>query len=116
MTAKTMDNHNRWRSKTVAFRMSPEEANQLDAFVQMSGLSKQDYLIQRALQQEVVVNGNPRVYKGLRIRMDAIHENLQRISAERFIDDELFDRVEQTITIMRGMMKETNYKEESDDP
>ena len=35
MTAKTMDNHNRWRSKTVAFRMSPEEANQLDDFVQM---------------------------------------------------------------------------------
>ena len=44
MTAKTMDNHNRWRSKTVAFRMSPEETNQLDAFVQMSGLPKQDYL------------------------------------------------------------------------
>ena len=35
MTAKTMDNHNRWRSKTVAFRMSPEEAGQLDAFVQI---------------------------------------------------------------------------------
>ena len=113
MTAKTMDNHNRWRSKTVAFRMSPEEANQLDAFVQMSGLPKQDYLIQRALRREVVVQGNPRVYKGLRIQMEAIHEELQRISAERFIDDELLDRVEQTITIMRGMMEETNqYKEE----
>ena len=116
MTAKTMDNHNRWRSKTVAFRMSPEESNQLDAFVQMSGLPKQDYLIQRALQREVIVQGNPRVYNGLRIQMEAVHEELQRISVERFIDDELLDRVEQTITIMRGMMKETNYKEESDDP
>lgn len=110
MTAKTMDNHNRWRSKTVAFRMSPEEANQLDAFVQMSGLPKQDYLIQRALQREVVVVGNPRVYKGLRIQMGAIHDDLQRISAERFIDDELLDRVEQIITIINHM------KEESDDP
>ena len=113
MTAKTMDNHNRWRSKTVAFRMSPEEANQLDAFVQMSGLPKQDYLIQRALQREVVVIGNPRVYKGLRIQMEAIHDELQRIAANRFVDDELLDRVEQTITIMQGMMEETNqYKEE----
>ena len=103
MTAKTMDNHNRWRSKTVAFRMSPEEANQLDAFVQMSGLPKQDYLIQRALQREVVVQGNPRVYKGLRIQMEAIHDDLQRISAERFIDDELLDRVEQAITILNAM-------------
>ena len=117
MTAKTMDNHNRWRSKTVAFRMSPEEVNQLDAFVQMSGLPKQDYLIQRALQREVIVQGNPRVYKGLRIQMEAIHDDLQSINAERFIDDELLDRVEQTITIMRGMMEETNQdKEEFNDP
>ena len=110
MTAKTMDNHNRWRSKTVAFRMSPEEANQLDAFVQMSGLPKQDYLIQRALQRDVVVIGNPRVYKGLRIQMETIHTELQRIGTNRFIDDELLDRVEQITTIMKSM------KEESDDP
>ena len=108
MTAKTMDNHNRWRSKTVAFRMSPEEADQLDAFVQMSGLPKQDYLIQRALQREVVVIGNPRVYKGLRIQMEAIHKELQRVSTERFIDDELLDRVEQITIIMRSMKEDAN--------
>ena len=108
MTAKTMDNHNRWRSKTVAFRMSPEEANQLDAFVQMSGLPKQDYLIQRALQREVVVVGNPRVYKGLRIQMEGIHNELQRINTERFIDDELLDRVEQITIIMRSMKEDAN--------
>ena len=108
MTAKTMDNHNRWRSKTVAFRMSPEEADQLDAFVQMSGLPKQDYLIQRALQREVVVIGNPRVYKGLRIQMEAIYNELQRISTERFIDDELLGRVEQITIIMKSMKEDAN--------
>ena len=108
MTAKAMDNHNRWRGKTVAFRMSPEEANQLDAFVQMSGLPKQDYLIQRALQREVVVIGNPRVYKGLRIQMEAIHDDLQRISTERFVDDELLDRVEQITIIMKSMKEDAN--------
>ena len=108
MTAKTMDNHNRWRSKTVAFQMSPEEANQLDAFVQMSGLPKQDYLIQRALQREVVVIGNPRVYKGLRIQMEEVHNDLQRISTERFIDDELLDRVEQITIIMKSMKEDAN--------
>ena len=110
MSAKAKDEHNRWRNKTVAFRMSPEEAGQLDAFVQMSGLPKQDYLIQRALQREVVVVGNPRVYKGLRIQMETIHTELQRIGTNRFIDDELLDRVEQITTIMKSM------KEESDDP
>lgn len=43
--------------------MSPEENDQLDAFVQMSGLTKQDYLIQRVLQRDVVVIGNPRVQR-----------------------------------------------------
>ena len=108
MTAKTMDNHNRWRSKTVAFRMSPEEASQLDAFVQMSGLPKQDYLIQWALQREVVVVGNPRVYKGLRIQMEASHKELQRIAANRFVDDELLDRVEQITIIMKSMKEDAN--------
>ena len=88
--------------------MSPEEASQLDAFVQMSGLPKQDYLIQRALQREVVVIGNPRVYKGLRIQMEAIHKELQRISTESFIDDELLDRVEQITIIMRSMKEDAN--------
>ena len=108
MTAKTMDNHNRWRSKTVAFRMSPEEADQLDAFVQMSGLPKQDYLIQRALQREVVVIGNPRVYKGLRIQMEAIYKELQRIAANCFVDDDLLDRVEQIPISMKSMKEDAN--------
>ena len=108
MSAKTKDDHNRWRNKTVAFRMSPEAANQLDAFVQMSGLPKQDYLIQRALQREVVVVGNPRVYKGLRIQMEAIYKELQRISTESFIDDELLDRVEQITIIMKSMKEDAN--------
>ena len=110
MSAKVKDDHNRWRSKTVAFRMSPEEANQLNAFVQMSGLPKQDYLIQRTLQREVVVIGNPRVYKGLKNQMEAIYAELRRIEANRFIDDELLDRLEQAITIMERM------KEACDDP
>ena len=42
--------------------------------------------------------------------MEAIHNELQRISEERFIDDELLDRVEQITTSLKGM------KEESDDP
>ena len=58
MSAKNRDEHNRWRNKTVAFRMSPEEAKLLDEFVKLSGLNKQDYLISRVLQREVVVQGN----------------------------------------------------------
>ena len=55
---------------------------------------------------------NHAVYKGLRIQMEAIHNDLQRISTERFIDDELLDRVEQITTIMRSMLEESNQNKE----
>ena len=44
MSAKNLDTHNRWRNKTVAFRVSPEENKQIDAAVRLSGLTKQDYI------------------------------------------------------------------------
>ena len=42
MSAKNLDNHNRWRSKTIAFRVSPEENEQIEIAVRLSGLTKQD--------------------------------------------------------------------------
>ena len=42
MSLKNKDEHNRWRSKTIAFRVSPEEWEQIERYVQLSGLTKQD--------------------------------------------------------------------------
>ena len=42
MSLKNRDEHNRWRKKTVAFRVSPEEDKQIETYVQLSGLTKQD--------------------------------------------------------------------------
>ena len=66
MSKKNYDNHNRWRNKTVAFRVSSEEDLQLETMVKLTGLTKQDYIIRRLLERDVVVQGNPRVYKALR--------------------------------------------------
>ena len=59
--------------------MSPEESRLLDDFVSVSGLNKQDYLISRVLQRNVIVQGNPRVYKGLRNKLDDIYSELIRM-------------------------------------
>lgn len=53
MSAKNLDKHNRWRNKTVAFRVSPEEDSQIETAVKLTGLTKQDYIIRRLLCQEV---------------------------------------------------------------
>ena len=60
MSLKNRDEHNRWRSKTVAFRVSPEEDAQIERYVQLSGLTKQDYITRRLTHKDVVVYGNPR--------------------------------------------------------
>ena len=44
MSAKNRDNHYRWRNRTVAFRVSPEEDKLIERFVKLSRLTKQDYI------------------------------------------------------------------------
>ncbi|MEW6960263.1 plasmid mobilization protein, partial [Trueperella pyogenes] len=79
MSAKNLDNHNRWRSKTIAFRVSPEENEQIEIAVRLSGLTKQDYITRRLLDRAVVVQGNPRVYKALRDQLAAVLGELRLI-------------------------------------
>lgn len=106
MSVKNRDNKNRWRNKTVAFRMSPEEDEQLEIFVKLSGLTKQDYIIRRILKKDVVVQGNSRVFKALRNRFDLVLEELQRIEAGAGVDDELLDVIRIMTQIMDGMRED----------
>ena len=102
MSRKVTDAQGRWRSKTVSFRMSPEENALLDSYAQLSGMTKQDYIIARLLQKEIVVHGNPRVYKALKDRMDAVLNELQRLNAGDHPSPETLEE----IGLMTNMMKE----------
>ena len=106
MSLKNMDNKNRWRSKTVGFRVSPEEDAQIETAVRLSGLTKQDYITRRLTHKDVVVQGNPRVYKALRDRFAAVLGELRRIEAGAGVDDELLDTIELIAAIMDGMKEE----------
>ena len=103
MSAKNLDRHNRWRNRQVAFRLSPEEADLRDTYVRLSGLTKQDYITRRLLCREVIVQGNPRVYKALRNECAAVLTELQRIEAGGGVDGELLDTIQQIAAIMDGM-------------
>lgn len=107
MSAKNLDNHNRWRSKTVAFRMSPEEADMLDEFAKLSGLTKQDYLINRVLQREVIVQGNPRVYKALRNELTSLCDELKRITEAGQVSEDFLNVTNMALTILSCMKEES---------
>ena len=103
MSLKNRDNHNRWRNKTVAFRVSPEEDTQIEIFVKLSGLTKQDYITRRLTYKDVVVQGNPRVYKALRDQLAAVLAELRRIETSDNVESELVDTIDLIAAIMGGM-------------
>jgi len=109
MSAKNLDNHNRWRNRTVAFRVSDEENAQIDLAVKLTGLTKQDYITRRLLCKDVVVQGNPRVYKALRDQFTAVLDELRRIEAGAGVDEELLDTINLIASIMDGMKEEDAY-------
>lgn len=76
MSEKKKDDKNRWRNKTIAFRGSPEEAVELDKRWKLCGYAtKQDYLIDSMLHQQVVAKGNPMMlvtFRDVRLLLAAI--------------------------------------------
>ena len=74
MSEKRLDAKNRWRNVVVAFRMSPEEAQELNVKVSLSGLSKQDYIIQCLLKHEIRGVGGMKVAKKVQVHLDTILE------------------------------------------
>lgn len=103
MSARNRDSHNRWRSVTVGFRVSPEENEQINAAVALSGLPKQEYCYRRCMEREIVVQGNPRVYRALRLQLEAVLEELKRIGAGGEVRDELLETIRLINTTLNGM-------------
>lgn len=103
---KSLDAKGRWRNRNVGFRVSEEEAKLLDNLVELSGLAKQDYILRRLLNREVVVQGNPKVIKALKNQMTQIYEELKRLESVSDDNEELLIVVEMVAKIMKGMANE----------
>ena len=108
---KNLDYKGRWRNKTVAFRVSEEEAKLIDTQVALSGLTKQDYIIRRLQCRDVVVQGNPRVYKALRNQMADIYGELERLVCCSESNDELLYTIQMIAEIMNGLKGEIDGQE-----
>lgn len=103
---KRLDAKGRWRNRNVGFRVSEEEAKLLDNLVELSGLAKQDYILRRLLNREVVVQENPKVFKALKNQMTQIYDELKRLESVSDDNEELLIVVEMVATIMKGMVNE----------
>ena len=107
MSLKNRDEHNRWRNITVGFRVSPEENELLNKAVALSGLPKQEYCYRSCMNRNVIVQGNPRVYKALKNELAAVLQELQRIKASSGVNDELLNIIELIADILGGLKEES---------
>ena len=103
---KKLDHNGRWRNRIVAFRVSDEEAKLLNDLVALSGLTKQDYIMRRLLCRDVIVQGNPRVYKALKNQMAAIYEELKRLESIDSDNDELLYALQVIAITLDGLKGE----------
>lgn len=109
MSAKNRDEHNRWRNITVGFRVSPEENEQINIAVALSGLPKQEYCYRKCTNRDIIVHGNPRVYKALRQQLVAVLDELKRIENGDHVQDELLDNIRLITRTIEGMKEENVY-------
>lgn len=108
MSEKNRDDKNRWRNVTIAFRMSPEENEELNNRVKLSGFrTKQDYIIQSVLHQKVVAMGNPLMLVQFRKNLQQIERELERIEKASDMDWELLTPIRSMLEILEEFKEQT---------
>ena len=87
--------------------MSPEENEQINRAVALSGLPKQEYCYRRCLNRDITVTPNPRVFKALIQNMTSILKELQRIGQGENPSPELLEDITLITKMMSDMKEET---------
>lgn len=94
--------HNRYRSQTIAFRVSPEEDKQINIAVSLSGMTKQDYITYKLLDRTINVKASCKVHRAVYDRLTEVFKQLKRLNDGREIDDELMDNISLITRLVDG--------------
>lgn len=106
MSVKNLDEKGRFRSRTIGFRVSPEEEKLINSAVALSGLTKQDYIVRKLTDRTVTVLPNPRVYKALKNQLSEVFDELKRIENGNGVDSELLEVIRLINTTLNSMKGE----------
>lgn len=103
MSAKNLDPKGRLRSETVAYRCSLAERKELDKRWKLMGYAtKQDYVLDSVLHNQVIAKGNPQMLVNFRKELGIIISELQRIEEASEIDEELFTPLNTMVEILEA--------------
>ena len=88
------ENSARKRSKTMAFRCTPEEHKLICEMAAWSGMSRQDYIIAKLTNTEVEVRPSVSVQKALRDSMTELTKEVRLAASYGELSESLQQRVE----------------------
>ncbi len=109
MSLKVKDDKNRWRNKTIAFRLSPEEDEELNKRYKLLGYrTKQNYIIDSVLKNKVVAMGNMEMIYQFRQSLKEILTELKRIDKAEDLDEELTIPIRTMLEIIEAMKAQAN--------
>lgn len=109
MSKKNKDEKNRWRTETIAFRLSPEERIELDKLYKLSGYeTKQDFILDCLFKQKVIARETPMMITSFRKELRTIISELERLDSADDIDEELFTPVNRMIEILEAFYNLNN--------
>lgn len=91
MSEKNLDYYGRFRSVNVSFRVSPEEGKLLNSLVKISGMTKQDYITEALLSNQIIIQPTSRTYKAIKDELSTVISELRRIEAGQNVDVDLLD-------------------------
>lgn len=103
MSKKKLDSKNRWRNKVVAFRVSPQEGEKLDRMVALSGLTKQEYLCRRVLDESILVKPSPRILKNLSAQLEQLHLDIEKLSSLDSDSEDCLETLSYVTTMLAGL-------------
>ena len=98
----------KWRDTDVIndYGTITRDGKQIDVCVRLSGLTKQDYIVRRLMCRDIVVQGNPRVYKALKNQMAELYEELKRIEQFSEENEELLYTLQLVAETLNGMKED----------
>lgn len=102
MSEKKVDSKGRWRNVHVGFRVSPEEAKELNLKVELSGLSKREYVLRCCLEHEIRVVCGKKTAKKMEMYLEAILEELQFLPEGSVPEEEILLPLKHILRILNA--------------
>lgn len=109
-------NDHRKRSKTIAFRVTPELDEQINLIVAASGMTKQDYITKKLLDMDVTVVPSTYTYTALRDEIREVCKQLNRVRNGCEPSERLLALCERLADIFLGLRRdETRSQADAED-